>query len=151
PFARSSVNPCLAALVEPAGPPPWSVAPAVGIPHVVTRRLPAEVALDLSRLFAYVAGRGGVKVRNNNVLTTPTLRALDKALPLDVGSELALPDRYGLYFEILCADAAIRLEANTAMADPAGLARLVGRSDAWQAYSWVRTWLHARTWFDGYG
>jgi hypothetical protein len=151
PFARCSLNPRVADLVEAAGPPAWSIAPAAGVPHATTGQSPAAVALDLTRLFAYVAQRGGVKVRQSGALATPTLRALEKAVPLSDDSEIPLPDRHGLYFAILCSTGAVRIEGNTALADASGMAGMRVLSDARQAHGWARGWLQARTWYDGWG
>ncbi len=151
PFRRNHLHSGLVALVKPAGPPPWQVAPATGTPEAITGRSPAEVALDLSRVFAFVAARGSVKVRKDGVLATPTLRAMEKAVPLAGDSEFALPDPHGLYFELLRAAGAIRTEENTAVADPSKLVQMLAPSDVRQSYSWARGWLRAGRWYDGLG
>jgi len=151
PFARNFLHPGLAALVKPAGPPPWQVAAAEGTPQAITRRSPAEVALDLSRVFAFVAARSSVKMRKDGVLAAPALRAMEKAIPLDEDSAPCLPEPHGLYFELLRAAGAIRIEQNTAVTDPSALIRMVNLTDAWQAHFWARGWLQLRHWHDGLG
>ena len=150
-FEYYSVHARLAALVEPAGPPPWSIPPATGTPHAITRHSPAEVALNLSRVFAYVAARGGVKVRMDGVLATPTRRAMSKALPFGDDSELAIPDPISFHVALLRSAGVIRIDDQMAVVEPSGMARMLALSDAWQARFWARGWLHARSWFDGVG
>jgi hypothetical protein len=150
-FPLYSLHPGLADRVAPAGPPPWSVAPAEGVPEAITRRAPAEVALDLSRIFRFVAARGSVKVRKDGTLATPTLRALEKAVPLGEDPEFWLPEPHGLLFELLRYAGAVRVEGNAAVADPAAATRMFAQPEAWLAYSWARAWLTAWHWYDGSG
>jgi hypothetical protein len=150
-FPLYSLHPGLAGLIEPAEPPPWSVAPAEGVPQAITQRAAAEVALDLSRIFRFVAARGSVKVRKDGILATPTLRALEKAVPLGEDSEFWLPEPHGLLFELLRYAGAVRVEGNAAVADPAAATRMFDQPEAWLAYSWARAWLTARHWNDGVG
>ena len=72
------------------------------------------MALDLSRVFAYVAGHGSVKVRKDGLLSTPALRAMEKAIPLDTGSDLRLPDPHGFYCELLRQLGAVRIQGGEA-------------------------------------
>ena len=103
--------------VEPAGPPSWLVTPAQGIPQTIVRRSSSEVAVDLSRVFNYLVGRGSVKVRQNGSVVTPTVRAMEKAMPLDGGPYFRLPDPHGLYCELLCYTGAIRVQGDKAIPD----------------------------------
>jgi Helicase conserved C-terminal domain len=137
--------------VEPAGPPSWSVAPAKNVPQAIARRSPAEAAVDLSRVFNYLAGRGSVKVRRDGSLSTPTLRAMEKAVPLDDGSDFQLPDPHGFYCELLRYTGAIHVQGDEAIPDPGAATRQFNEPGFKQAYSWVHGWLSARRWFDGSG
>jgi Helicase conserved C-terminal domain len=152
-FERYSLHAGVARLIKPAGPPSWSIPPAEGVPQAatITRRTAAEVALDLSRAFAHIAGRGSVKIRKDGLLSTPVLRAMEKAVPLDKGSDLRLPDPHGFYFELLRQMGAVRIQGSEAFPDPAAATRQLGQSSAWQANLWVRGWLSTYNWFDGYG
>jgi hypothetical protein len=151
PFPRYSLHAGIARQVVPAGPARWSVPAAAGIPEAITRRSPAEVALDLSRVFAFLVGRGSVKVRMDGTLALPSLRAMEKAVPLDDGSDFRLPKPHGLYCELLRSIGMVRLEWNELLAEPAAAARQLGRSGFAQVDSWARGWLSARHWFDGSG
>jgi Helicase conserved C-terminal domain len=151
PLPTGSLHAGVARRVEPAGPARWSSPLAEGTPQDVARRAPAEVAIDLSRVFAFVAERGTVKTRKDGVLAAPTLRALEKALPQADDSEYVLPERHALYFELLRGAAAIVVEGNEARVDPTAAHRLFARAGVWQAHSWARGWLTTRHWFDGAG
>ena len=87
-------------------------------PHTVDRRSPAEVALDLSRVFAYLSGRGSVMVRKNGAPAVPTLRAMKKAVPVEDGSDYLLPELHGLHCELLRYMGAVRVASNQLIADP---------------------------------
>ena len=91
---------------------PWSIAPAEGVPQAdtINGRSAAEVALDLSRVFTYLSAHGSVKVRKNGLLSTPVLRAMEKAVPLDKGSDFRLPDPHGFLFELLRQAGAVRIQ-----------------------------------------
>ena len=152
-FERYSLHAGMVRSIKPAGPPPWSIAAAEGAPRAdtITGRSAAEVALDLSRVFAYVSAHGSVKVRKNGLLSTPVLRAMEKAVPLDKGPDFRLPDPHGFFFELLRQAGAVRIQWNEASADPAAMTRLIGLSGPLQAHTWARGWLATRDWFDGYG
>ncbi|MBV8383605.1 MAG: helicase-associated domain-containing protein [Planctomycetaceae bacterium] len=137
--------------VEASGPPSWSIPPADGDPRDVTRRSPAEVALDLSQVFAFLASRGSIKARKDGGLAATTLRAMEKAVPLDEGSDYPLPEAHGLYVELLRYAGIIQVEGNAVHVDPAAATRQFAQSGAWQAYAWTRGWLRARHWFDAVG
>ena len=102
-FERYSLHAGMVRSIKPAGPPPWSIPTAEGVPQAdtIAGRSAAEVALDLSRAFAYLSAHGSVKVRKNGLLATPVLRAMEKAVPLDKGSDFRLPDPHGFLFELL--------------------------------------------------
>jgi hypothetical protein len=151
PFPRYSLHAGIARLVMPAGPARWSVPPSAGIPETITRRSPAEVALDLSRVFAYLAGRGSVKARKDGSLAVPVLRAIQKAVPLDVGSDFRLPEPHVLCLELLRYLGMIREDWSEIVTDPAAAAQQLAKPGFWQVDSWARGWLSARHWFDGNG
>ena len=92
-FERYSLHAGIVRAIKPAGPPPWSISPAEGVPQADTidGRSAAEVALDLSRVFAYLSAHGSVKVRKDGLLSTPVLRAMEKAVPLDSGLRFPAP------------------------------------------------------------
>ena len=98
-FERYSLHAGMVRSIRPAGPPPWSLSPADAEPKAatITGRSAAEVAVDLSRVFAYLSGHGSVKVRKNGDLSTTVLRGMEKAVPLDAGADFRLPDPHGLY------------------------------------------------------
>ena len=77
------------------------------------------MALDLPRVFAFVAARVGQGAEGRRP-GIPTLRAMEKAVPLGDDPEFALPEPHGLYFGLLRYSGAIRVEGNAAVADPAG-------------------------------
>ena len=152
-FERYSLHAGMVRLLKPAGPPRWSIPPAEGVPQAdtIAGRSAAEVALDLSRVFAYLAGHGSVKVRKDGSLSTPVHRAMEKAVPLDKGSDFRLPDPHGFLFELLRHAGAVRIQWGEASADPAAMTRLIGLSSALQAHLSARGWLSTLNWFDGYG
>ena len=152
-FERYSLHAGVARAIKPIGPPRWSISPAAEIAKASTiaGRTAAEVALDLSRVFAYLSAHGSVKVRKNGDLSTTVLRGMEKSVPLDAGAGLRLPDPHGLFYELLRQAGAVRIEAGTATVDPAAMTRLIEESGPWQAHRWARGWLATRDWFDGYG
>jgi hypothetical protein len=151
PFPRYSLHAGIARMVAPAGPVRWSIPPASGSPVSIARRSPAEVALDLSRVFAYLAGRGSVKVRADGTPALPTLRALEKAVPLGDDPEFPLPKPHGLYFDLLRYSGMIRIQYGDVIVDPTAAARELAKPGFWQGDSWARGWVSARHWFDGQG
>jgi hypothetical protein len=151
PLPRYSLHAGIAERIEPAGPAPWPIPPATGPAEAITRRSPAEVALDLSRVFAYVAGRGSIKARKDGAVAVPTLRAMEKAVPLDDGSDLRLPDPHGLYLELLRHAGVLRFQGGAIVADAAAAARQLAATDVEPMTSWARGWLSARDWWDGIG
>jgi hypothetical protein len=152
-FERYSLHAGMVRSIKPAGPPLWSISPAAGMPQAatITGRSAAEVALDLSRVFAFLSAHGSVKVRKNGILATPVLRAMEKAVPLDMVADFPLPDPHVFLFELLRQAGAVRIEATEALADPAAMTRQIDRSGPLQAHTWARGWLAMRDWFDGYG
>jgi hypothetical protein len=152
-FERYSLHAGMVRPIKPAGPPPWSISPAEGVPQAATihGHSAAEVALDLSRVFAYLSAHESVKVRKNGLLSTPVLRAMEKTVPLDKGSDFRLPDPHGFLFELLRHTGAVRIQGGEASADPAAMTRQIGLSTPLQVHLWARGWLSMRDWFDGYG
>ena len=150
-FGNYSLHAGIARLVEPAGPPPWSVPHVEEPPQTPFRRSPAEVALDLSRICAAVAARGSIKLRKDGTPAGPALRALEKAVPLDEGSDYPLPEPHALYLDLLRYAGVLRVEENTLQIHPAEATRQLTRPDPWQAYTWAQGWLNARHWIDGSG
>ena len=116
-FERYSLHAGIAQHVEPAGPPPWSVTPAKSIPQTITRRSQAEVALDLSRVFNYIVGRGSVKVRKDGSLGAATVQAMAKAVPLDDSRDFQFPDPHGFYCELLRYIGVLRIEGDKIVPD----------------------------------
>jgi hypothetical protein len=151
PFPRYNLHAGIAQRVEPAGPAPWAVPPATGTPEAIIRRSAAEVALDLSRVFAHLASRGSARIRADGNLAVPTLRALEKAVPLEEGPDHRPPQPHGLYVDLLRYTGMLRNQSGTIVADPAVAARKLARPGFWQVDSWARGWLSARNWFDGRG
>ena len=152
-FDRYSLHAGMVRSIKPAGPPPWSISPAEMAPQADTiqGRSEAEVALDLSRLFAYVSAHGPMKVRKGDLLATPVLRAMEKAVPLDVSPDFHFPDPHSFLFDILKNAGAVRIRDGEVSADPVAMARQMGLSGPMQAHTWARGWLSTRDWFDGYG
>lgn len=151
PIQRYSLHAGVARLVEPAGPATWSIPHAERIPDVITGRSSAEVVLDLSRVFTYVAGRRSVKARKDGSLAGPAARALEKAIPLDDGSEFALPDPHSFYCELLRHLGVFQLRYGEIVADPAVAARQFVMPGLRQMDSWARAWVWVGTWRDGTG
>ena len=151
PFPHYSLHAGIAGLIAPAGPAAWSIPPAQGMPISIARRSPAEVALDLSRIFAYLAGRESVKFRADGAPALPTLRAMEKAVPLDDNPEFPLPKPHGLYLDLLRYSGMIHFQYGDLVTDPTAASREFARPGFWQADSWARGWLSARHWFDGNG
>src|SRR5262249_21673862 len=151
PLPLYSLHAGIARQLEPAGPAPWSIPPAAGIPEAITRRSPAEVALDLSRIFAYLRARGSVKSRKDGSLAGPALRALEKAVSLDDGSDPRLPDPHGLYVDLLRYDGLILEQGSELVPNATAAARRFIGPDLQQIHTWARGWLSARYWFDGSG
>ena len=83
---------------------------------------------------------------------TPVLRAMEKAVPLDTGADLRLPDPHGFFFELLRQAGAVRIQGDEAIGRSRGddaadrpVQPLAG------APTRRRGWLSTRDWFDGYG
>ena len=119
PFPHYSLHAGISRRVQPAGPAPWSIPHTDRIPESITRRSPAEVVLDLSRVFAYMAGRRSVRTRQDGLLAVPTVRAMEKAIPLDDSSEFVLPDPHSFYWELLRSLGVLQFRYNEIVADPA--------------------------------
>ena len=128
-----------------------SAAEGVPQPATITGRTAAEVALDLSRVLAFLSSHGSVKVRQNGLLSVPALRAMEKAVPLDKGSEFRLPDPHGFLFELLRRIGAVRVLGGEASVDPVTTRQRLGLPSPLQAHLWARCWLSTRDWFDAYG
>jgi len=150
-FERYNLHAGICRQVEPAGPAAWSIAPAKGAPLMVTRRSHAEVALDLSRLVAYISRRGSIKIRKHGALALPALGAMWKAVPLDDGSDFRLPDPHGLYCELLRYMGVIRVVSDELVVDSKVAAGQFAKSGFRQVDLWARGWLSAGNWFDGRG
>jgi hypothetical protein len=151
PFPLYSLHPALLRHIEPAGPAPWSVPALKAAPQPEPVRLPAEVALDLARVFAYVTTRGQVRLNKSGELGTPALRSLAKAVPLAEEPGYPLPEVQALYFEVLRETRLILVDDTDAYADPDAATRLSTLATAQQMHAWARAWLHARYWGDGTG
>jgi hypothetical protein len=150
-FPNFSLQAGLAKKVPRAGPPRWSVPATKESVVALGRRSSAEVALDLARVFSFVAGRGQTKLKKSGEISVPSLRTLAKAVPFPEDRDFPLPDPQGFYFELLHQTGAIRIEGEQARADPAGATKLFTLSTAWQAHQWARSWLTAQYWVDGLG
>jgi Helicase conserved C-terminal domain len=150
-FDRYSLHAGIAQQVEPAGPPPWSVTPSKSIPQTITRRSQAEVALNLSRVFNYIVGRGSVKLRKDGSLGAPAVQAMEKAVPLGNSPDFQLPDPHGFYCELLRCTGVLRIEGDKIVPDLGAATRQFSKPGFRQVNSWVRGWLSARHWFDGSG
>ncbi|MFI5459435.1 MAG: helicase-associated domain-containing protein [Isosphaerales bacterium] len=150
-FERCSLHAGICRQVEPAGPAPWSIAPSKAAPHAVFRRSPAEVALDLTRLVAYISGRGSMKLRKDGALAVATVRAMKKAVPLYDPADFQLPELHGLYCELLRYMGAVRLGSNELHADSKVASGQFAKTGFRQVELWARGWLSAGNWFDGRG
>ena len=146
-----SLNPMIGKQIQPAGPAKWPVPPAIGLPDAITRRSPAEVALNLSRVLAFLSMKGAIKTKSGGVPSATTYRTLEKGVPLEADSEFPLPEPQGLYLNLLMRAGVIVAGAGQLSVDPALVKTLFGQSDAFQAHSWARSWLKAENWFDGFG
>jgi hypothetical protein len=151
PLPLYSLNAALAPHLEPAGPAPFPLPELKKEPQAEPARLPVEVALDLGRVFAYVAARGQVRLNKTGELGQPAVRALARAVPVGESADYPLPDAAGLYFELLREAGALRVDHGEARPDPDGAARLFGLPTARQAHAWARAWLWAGHWADGLG
>jgi hypothetical protein len=152
-FDHYSLHAGIARLVKPAGPAPWSIPPAEGTPSpaTITGRTAAEVALDLSRVLAFLSDRGSVKVRKDGLLGTPAIRAMEKAVPLGIPADPRLPEPYSFLYGLLRGIGAVRAPGGEASVDPAMATRQFGRPGPLQAHHWAQCWLSTRDWFDACG
>ncbi len=150
-FDLYSLHPGIAKFVEPAGSVAWSIPPASGVAHEITRRTPAEVALSLSRVLSFVSARGSLKMRKSGGPGTPALTTLEKGVPIEEDSEFLLPDPQAFYLDILMGPGAIVSEAGVARADAAAATKLFIKPDLRQAHDWAASWLKCRNWWDGHG
>ena len=152
-FERYSLHAGMVRAIRPAGPPSWSIPPAEGVPRAGTigGAPAAEVALDLSRVFAYLSGQGSVKVRKDGHLSAPALRAMEKSVPLELGPEFPLPAPHDFLFALLRQAGAVRIERGEASTVPEVMTRQLGLSDPDAGTPVARGWLSMRDWFDGYG
>jgi len=150
-FERYSLHAGICRQVDPAGPALWSIAPAEAAPHAVNRRSPAEVAFDLSRLVAYLSRRGAIQVRRHGTLAQPALRAMQKAVPLDDGSEFRVPELHGLYCELLRYMGVVRVASYELLVDSKVASSQFAKTGFRQVDLWARGWLSAGNWLDGRG
>src|SRR5262249_27237394 len=74
-----------------------------------------------------------------------------KAVPFGDDDAFPLPERHGLYLDLLRESGAVYEEWNEALVAPTAAHRLFGQPDARQAHTWARGWLKARHWADGLG
>jgi hypothetical protein len=154
PFPTYRLHPALVPWVEPAGPPPFQIAT---LDADKVQPLPAqpaaETALLLSRLFAYLATHSSVKVNRSGELSTPSLRALAKAVPIAEDADFPLPEPHGLFFELLLEAGAVVIDERSRQVgtDPDAAARLFQLSSAEQVHAWARGWLYCQGWNDGGG
>jgi hypothetical protein len=150
-FSTYSVNAALVPHLTPAGPAPWSIPALKESPRPEPPRLPAEVALDLGRVYAWVAERTQVRLNKSGMLATPTARSLAKAVSLSEDDHYPLPDAQALYFELLRENGLVIATDTDAAAHPAAASRLFTLPTAQQVHAWARGWLTARFWCDGSG
>ncbi len=150
-FRSLVLPPALATRIEPAGLPPSCLTPrdqpvtAQGAPPLV------DLTLELSRLFAFLAGRGGIALTKNENLTVPSLRTLTRAVPLAEDADFPLPDRLGLLFEVLRGVGAVVSKPEQATVDPAVATRFFTATATAQAHAAARAWLFTPRWIDGEG
>ena len=146
-----TLHPMIGKHIQPADPARWSIPPAIGIPDAITRRSPAEVALNLSRVLAFLATKGAIKTKRGGAPNATTFKALEKGVPLEVDSEFPLPEPHGLYVNLLMRAGVIVADFDQLSVDQALVKTLFSQSDAFQAHRWARAWLKAENWFDGFG
>ena len=152
-FERYSLHAGMVRSIKPAGPPPWSIPPAEGVPQAATitgRYGGRGGARPVPGLRLPVGPRIGQGPQEWD-LSTPVLRAMEKAVPLDKGPDLRLPDPHGFFFRAPAAGGC----------GPDRRGQGIGRSRRDDAADrpvrplagahWARGWLSTRDWFDGYG
>jgi hypothetical protein len=151
PLGECVLSEAVARQVEPAGPASWSVAPASAPPHEVARRLPAEVVLELSRLFGFLAGREPITLRKDGEPPASSVRAMEKTVAWTRDETFPLPDPHLLAFELLrgCG-LVVEQPGHRLGTDPEAAGRLFTEPDAWQAWEWARAWISARSWRNGF-
>ena len=151
-FHRYMLHARVAALVEPAGPPPWSIAPATGIPHAITRHVAGRSgAQPVPRLHLCGGARRGQGAHGRRPVH-----------PHAPGHAEGVAARRRLRAGDPRADQPLRRAPPFRRGDPDRSTRWPSSSlPGWPGCSpgptpgrptlWVRGWLHARSWFDGIG
>ncbi len=151
PFPLYALHPALAKQVPPAGPAPFDLPLLKGAPETTGRRSPGEVALDLARVFSYVADRNGVRLAKSGAVAGPALKALAKAVPVGADAHYPLPAPQALYLEVLRHAGALRDEPGDLLPDGDLAAAWFAEPTLEQARLWARGWLAATSWQDGAG
>jgi hypothetical protein len=114
-------------------------------------RSPAEVALQLNQVYAFV-GNHTLKFTKGGDLSTPALRALVKGVPLPAEEPFSVPDHQAFLFEVLRYAGALTGKPSEAVGTNQGVATsLFSRPTAEQARVWARAWIWSSGWRDGRG
>lgn len=145
------LHPRMATRVEPAGPPPWDLAPLGTAPAALGARSFAETALDLAAVFRFLASRTALAMTKAGGLTTPALRALVKGQPMVADATFPIPDAQVLYLELLRGSGLALEGGNELRASPEAAMRFFTAPDACQAHVVARAWMESTSWADGLG
>ncbi len=151
PLPTFAINPILTQYLKPAGPPSWSVPAAENVISLGKPRSSAEVAFELSRVFATLSGRKSWRLNRSGELSTPARNALTKALSLGEDRDFPHPEKQAFYFELLRRMGVVKTEIENASADQAAGHAIFSRPTGEQARLWATAWLQAECWSDGFG
>jgi hypothetical protein len=151
PLPTFAINPILAQCLKPAGPPSWPVPAAENVVSLGKPRSSAEVAFELSRVFATLAGRKSWRLNRSGELSTPARNSLTKAVSLGEDRDFPHPEKQAFHFELLRRMGAVKTEIENAHADQAAAQAIFSRPAWEQARLWATAWLHAECWSDGFG
>lgn len=150
-FPDLAVLPGVRELIKPAGPLPWkATAPAVP-PTVTSRRMAAEVVLDLWTIAQELGQAGTWKTNRGGALPKNLQNRLSKLFSWPEDDSFLPPSPEALGYEILRGLGAVEAEEGQSSIDLKAVEQHLRNPAEVQGWHWVRAWLVTRLWQDGIG
>lgn len=152
-LAERECPPSVVAALTPARVVPWPLRPAVRAVEAQVARAHDAIALETLAVARACEQLPSMGVNQGGALAAPTRKRLEKALPnlVDDESELAVPSRIELSWQLLRGLDMVRSSGPVVAVDVDALAALLARPGHEVAFALVRAWLSARHWQDGLG
>ena len=150
-YQDSVVNPITLPFVDEAKPAAWTPDCSIAAPATSTRRLFAEVVLDLWATAQELERNTGWKPRRDGGIPKALAVKLRKVLPPDPPGPPSVPNTEVLYHELLCGLNIVDSNDNEATVDLASLREQFEPPAEFFAHNLVRSWLDTDLWLDGVG